>query len=212
MKKQDLIINEIKKKLGTPVVELKYNSAWQLLVAVVLSAQSTDITVNKITSKLFTKYPDIKDYLELKRSELEEIIYSSGFYKNKAKNILNAAKYICEYHNCEVPDTMEALVKVPGVGRKSANVILSDFFNKSEGIVVDTHVKRVANRLGLTSSSNPVIIERDLMNFFDKSDWNFISIGMVLFGRYVCKSKKPLCDECGLKEICLYYKDKEKIN
>ncbi len=204
-----LLISEINEKLGKPEIELHYSSHWQLLVAVILSAQCTDERVNKVTEILFEKYPNIGDYTELTAEELEKIIYSTGFYKNKSKNIIKAAQHICEKHDCVIPSQMESLVKVPGIGRKTANVLISATEEEPEGIVVDTHVKRVSKRLAMTKHDDPVKIEKDLMALIPKKDWKTISMGVVLFGRYICKSRKPLCDKCGLKDHCLYY-EKEK--
>ena len=198
------LLDEISKYFGDPHVELSYTNAWQLLVAVILSAQCTDERVNATTQELFALYPDIDDYLHMSTETLEALIYSTGFYKNKARHIIGAARYLCSHHNGRVPDTMEELVKVPGVGRKTANVILSAWFQKPCGIVVDTHVKRVSFRLNLTDSGSPDVIEKDLMKIFPREEWTVLSIGMVLFGRYRCMARQPRCAECGLKEYCRY--------
>jgi len=212
MYKENKIISEIQKHFSDLSSELEYDNVWQFLVAVILSAQCTDIVVNQITDELFSKYPSVKDFLNLEEKELEKLIYSSGFYKNKAKNILKSARIIKNNFDGKVPSSMDDLLKLPGIGRKSANVILSEYFNKNLGIVVDTHVKRVSRRLNLTSEKSPKKIEKDLMSFFIKKHWSIISSGMVLFGRYICKARNPECDRCNLYEFCEYYKkDKKSI-
>lgn len=207
---QELVINEILYHFPHPKIELKYKNSWQLYVSVVLSAQCTDKVVNEVTTKLFNKYPEPSDFLNMDRKELEGLIYSTGFYKNKAKTILSAAHFLGEKYNGELPSSMEELLRVPGLGRKSANVILSSLYSKNEGIVVDTHVARVSKRLGLTGHNDPVKIEKDLMALFERSRWSTISIGLVLFGRYICRAKKPDCPECGLKEHCSFYSQNQK--
>jgi len=203
---EDKVIEEIMRRFGNPAVELRYETAWQLLVAVILSAQCTDERVNQTTRTLFSRFPDIDNYTDMSPDDLEPLIYSTGFYKSKARHIIEAARYITEYHEGEVPESMEELLRVPGVGRKSANVILSAWFGKAEGIVVDTHVKRVSFRLGLTGSTHPETVEKDLMALFPKENWNLLSIGLVLFGRYYCTARRPRCAECFLKEECRYEK------
>ena len=205
MDKCKLLLNEISATVGEPRIELRFDGEWQLLVAVILSAQCTDARVNKVTENLFSRYPDIRDYTSIDPEELRTYIYSTGFYKNKAKNIVGAARHICEHHHCRVPSSMDMLVKIPGVGRKTANVILSATHSEAEGIVVDTHVRRVSKRLGFTESDNPVTIEKDLMSAFPKRHWKTLSMGLVLFGRYVCKARKPACLSCGMKKYCEYY-------
>ncbi len=206
----ELLLKEIDDKFETIKSELKFENSWQMMVAVILSAQSTDKIVNKITSQLFDKYPEVSDYVDLDIEELQNLIYSSGFYKSKAKNIKKSAKLICSEYDCVVPDTMEELLKLPGIGRKSANVILHNYFNKNKGVVVDTHVKRVSRRLDLTSHKSPDKIEKDLMEVFDKKDWPTVSNGVVLFGRYICKARNPECNQCNLTKKCTYFKKLEK--
>lgn len=202
---QKIIIKEILKHFPNPKIELKYDRPWQLYISVVLSAQCTDEVVNEVTKRLFDKYPDIDSYLKMENKELEDIIYSTGFYKNKAKTILNAAKFLWEKYEGKLPSSMKELIRVPGLGRKSANVILSSYFGRNEGIVVDTHVKRVSGRLDLSRHKDPVKIEKDLILFFNKENWSLISIGLVLFGRYICKARKPLCTKCSLTSYCNYF-------
>ena len=181
--------------------ELIYNNPFQLLVATILSAQCTDKQVNKVTPALFTAYPDAKSMSEAPIEKIEELIHSTGFYKNKAKNIKSMAYALVKDHNGQVPDNMEELVKLPGVGRKTANVVLGNAF-KVPGMVVDTHVKRISNRYGLTKNSDPEKIEQDLMKIFPKERWTELSHQLVLFGRYFCMAKKPNCNECKIFAYC----------
>ena len=181
--------------------ELIYNNPFQLLVATILSAQCTDKQVNKVTPALFTAYPDAKSMSEAPIEKIEELIHSTGFYKNKAKNIKSMAYALVKDHNGQVPDNMEELVKLPGVGRKTANVVLGNAFNVP-GMVVDTHVKRITNRYGLTKNSDPEKIEQDLMKIFPKERWTELSHQLVLFGRYFCMAKKPNCNECKIFAYC----------
>ena len=181
--------------------ELIYNNPFQLLVATILSAQCTDKQVNKVTPALFTEYPDAESMSEAPIEKIEELIHSTGFYKNKAKNIKSMACALVKEHNGNVPDNMESLVKLPGVGRKTANVVLGNAF-KVPGMVVDTHVKRISNRYGLTKNSDPEKIEQDLMKIFPKERWTELSHQLVLFGRYFCMAKKPNCNECKIFAYC----------
>ncbi|TYB31912.1 MAG: endonuclease III [Candidatus Mcinerneyibacterium aminivorans] len=204
-KTAELLLEEIDNKFESIKSELKYNNSWQMMVAVILSAQSTDKIINQVTDKLFEKYPEVSDYVDLDLDELQNLIYSSGFYKNKAKNIKKSAEIICEKYDCKVPDKMEELLKLPGIGRKSANVILHNYFNKVKGIVVDTHVKRVSRRLNFTEHQSAEKIEKDLMKIFDKKHWPAVSNGVVLFGRYICKARNPECGKCNLTRQCKYF-------
>ncbi|MDQ1276663.1 MAG: endonuclease [Euryarchaeota archaeon] len=181
---------------------LNYSNPLELLVATVLSAQSTDVQINKITENLFKKYRTAWDYANADIRELEIDIYSSGFYKSKAKNIKAAAQLIVEHYGGEVPHAMEELVTLPGVGRKTANIVLSRAFGVTEGIAVDTHVKRVSGRLGLTRHSDPVKIEQDLISLAQKEDLDSISMTLIYHGRKVCQARKPMCRICVVKELC----------
>jgi endonuclease-3 len=181
---------------------LNYGNPLELLVATVLSAQCTDVQVNRVTEDLFKKYRTVEDYANADLGELEEDIYSTGFYKNKAKNIIAAARLILERHNGEVPDTMEDLVTLPGVGRKTANIVLSRGFGVIEGIAVDTHVKRLSGRLGFTNNSDPVKIEQDLMALTPKNEFDSLSMTLILHGRKVCTARKPKCTECIINNLC----------
>jgi endonuclease-3 len=181
---------------------LDFENPLELLVATVLSAQCTDERVNKVTKNLFKKHKTARDYAAVKPQELEQDIRSTGFYRNKAKSILGTAKILQEKHEGRVPDTMDELVELPGVARKTANVVLGTAFGKAEGVVVDTHVHRLSKRLALTEHDDPVKIERDLMTLFPRRDWTALGHALVLHGRHVCRARKPLCGECTLNDIC----------
>ncbi len=167
-----------------------------------LSAQTTDVQVNKVTESLFAKYRTAEDYAGADPDELEEDIRPTGFYRNKARSLRGMASALVEEHGGEVPRTMEELVTLPGVGRKTANVVLGNAFGVDEGIVVDTHVRRVSGRLGLTEEKDPVKIEKDLMQVVPREDWTVFSHLLILHGRRVCKARKPDCPNCVLKDIC----------
>jgi len=181
---------------------LNYGNPLELLVATVLSAQCTDAQVNRVTEDLFKKYRTVEDYANADLRELEEDIYSTGFYKNKAKNIKASARLILERHNGRVPDTMGELVTLPGVGRKTANIVLSRGFGVIEGIAVDTHVKRLSGRLGFTNNSDPVKIEQDLMTLTPKNEFDSFSMTLILHGRKVCTARKPKCPDCVINNLC----------
>ncbi len=180
---------------------LKYSSAYELLIAVILSAQCTDERVNRVTAKLFEKYNLPEKMLNLKQEELEKYIFSCGLYKTKAKNILSASKDIIEKFNGQVPNNLTDLQSLAGVGRKTANVVYSVAFN-GNAIAVDTHVFRVANRIGLANSSTPLGVEKALMDILDKKDWSSSHHYLIYLGRNVCKSQKPNCENCSIKSLC----------
>jgi endonuclease-3 len=182
--------------------ELDHRNAYELLVATILSAQCTDVRVNMVTPALFDRYPDPGAMAAAETSELEELIRSTGFYRNKAKALVSACTDIAEQHGGKVPDTMEALVKLHGVARKTANVVLGNAFGKSEGVVVDTHVGRLSQRMGLTKRKDPVRIERDLMALFDKNAWTMLSHLLIFHGRRVCAARNPDCAHCALRPDC----------
>jgi len=184
-----------------PRCELNYKTDIDLLVAIILSAQCTDKRVNVVTKTLFDKYKNIQDYANADQSGLEKLIYSTGFYHNKAKNIISLANDVIVKHNGIIPTDIDELTKLAGVGRKTASVFVSEFHD-IPAIAVDTHVIRLANRLGFTTSTNPTIIERDLMAIFDKQNWGRYHYYMVLFGRYHCTARNPKCRECKIKESC----------
>ena len=199
------IYESLKNKFPNPICELNFSNNYELLVSVILSAQCTDKRVNLVTKKLFKKYPSAKEMAKADINELEQEIKSCGFYHNKAKNILNACKKIVSEYNGEVPKDYEKLLALPGVGRKTANVITSAGFG-GDAIAVDTHVFRVSRRLGLASGNTPEKVEKELMKTFNKELWSETHFLFVLFGRYVCKAQRPLCQECELKKFCLHYK------
>ena len=197
-----IILQRLKNRYPAPKTALNWSTAWELLVATVLAAQCTDARVNLVMPEFFRRWPDIKALAQADVLEVEEVIKSTGFYRNKAKNLVAAARKICAEFNGQVPDTMKQLVTLPGVGRKTANIVLSGAFGKHEGIAVDTHVKRISFRLGLTTSKNPDIIEKDLMVLFPGKDWGYVNHALVLFGREVCMARKPKCSECELAFLC----------
>jgi endonuclease-3 len=182
--------------------ELDWSNPLELLVATILSAQTTDVQVNRVTESLFSKYRTAEDYADSTPDELEEDIRPTGFYRNKARSLRAMASALVEEHGGEVPRTMSELVALPGVGRKTANVVLGNAFGTNEGIVVDTHVRRVSGRLGLTESSDPVKIEQELMGLVPEGDWTSFSHLLILHGRRTCKARKPDCPNCILNDIC----------
>ncbi len=186
-----------------PVVktQLDHATAFQLLIATIMSAQCTDNQVNKVTKKLFALYPDPASLAGAPLKEIKGIIYSTGFYNNKAKNIKACATAILENHDSIVPQDMEALTQLPGVGRKTANVVRSAAFGY-EAIVVDTHVLRLSSRLGLTDKKDPVKVEFELMEIIPNASWSDLSLQFIYFGREICDAKKPLCDICPMYDIC----------
>lgn len=201
------VISILKKSYPDARIALNFGDNFQLLVAVVLSAQCTDERVNKVTPALFKRYPTVRDFAGADLSELEKLIYSTGFYKNKAKNIRGAAKKVVEEFKGKVPSAMDDLLTLPGVARKTANVILHTAFGIEEGVVVDTHVIRLSGRLGLVSptvakSKNAVKIEKELMEVIPKKDWGDISMLLILHGRNSCMARKPNCQDCPLNKMC----------
>ena len=182
--------------------ELDWSNPLELLVATILSAQTTDVQVNRVTESLFSKYRTAEDYADSTPDELEEDIRPTGFYRNKARSLRGMASAIVEEHGGEVPRTMSELVALPGVGRKTANVVLGNAFGVNEGIVVDTHVRRVSGRLGLTESRDPVKIEQELMRLVPEGDWTIFSHLLILHGRRTCKARRPDCPNCTLNDIC----------
>jgi endonuclease III len=181
---------------------LDFTNPLELLVATVLSAQCTDERVNIVTKALFKKYRSAEDYANASPEELEQDIKQTGFYRNKAKHIREAARLIVERHGGEVPRTMAELTALPGVARKTANVVMGNAYGIVEGVVVDTHVGRIARRLGLTNSDDPVKVEQDLMALLPQSDWLDLSHMLILHGRAICQARKPLCAECALAPLC----------
>ena len=196
------IVRRLKKEYPQPKTALAHVNPLQLLIATILSAQCTDERVNKVTPMLFSKYPTVKEFANAAPRELEQDIYSTGFYKNKAKNIIACCQSIGEKHEGVVPNTMEELTKLPGVGRKTANCVLGGAYGINSGIVVDTHVGRLAIRMGLTKHDDPVKIEQDLMGLVSQKDWYDFSNMMILHGRKVCGARKPDCQECVVGKLC----------
>ncbi len=189
--------------------ELNWKDPLELLVATILSAQTTDVRVNQVTQELFEKYRTAEDYAAADPAELERDIRPTGFYRNKARSLQGMARALLERHGGEVPRTMAELVALPGVGRKTANVVLGNAFGVNEGVVVDTHVRRVSGRLGLTEESDPEKIERDLLQEVPEEKRTVFSHLLILHGRRVCKARKPDCERCALNDICpsaFYYK------
>ncbi|MBW1839745.1 MAG: endonuclease III [Deltaproteobacteria bacterium] len=191
----------LKKRYPDARCALNFKSPLELLVATILSAQCTDERVNKVTKNLFKKYKRVEDYTRAEPEILENDIRSTGFYKNKTKSIVKCCKKILENHERKVPSTMEELVHLGGVGRKTANVVLGNAFG-IPGIAVDTHVKRIAHRLGLTNNQDPVKIEYDLMELVPRKEWTQFSHLIIFHGRNTCMARKPLCAECVLKKLC----------
>ena len=181
---------------------LDFTSPFQLLVATILSAQCTDKRVNMVTPALFKRYRTPAALAAAKQEEVEEIIKSTGFFRNKAKNLIGMAAAITERHSGRVPDDLESLVALPGVGRKTANVVLGNAFGKDEGVVVDTHVSRVTQRLALTRQIDPVKIERDLVRLFPRDRWTMLSHLLIEHGRQVCDARRPKCEICFLSDVC----------
>lgn len=181
---------------------LNHANAHELLFATIMSAQTTDVTVNKVTETLFRTYRTVSDFASADPAAFEEAIRPTGFFRNKAKNVIGAAERIRDAYNGEVPDTMDDLLTLPGVARKTANVVLGTWFGKPEGFVVDTHVKRLAFRMGLTTETKPEKVEGDLMAFFPRSEWIFAGHALILHGRAICDAKAPQCDACPLMDAC----------
>lgn len=203
MKKNNIekICEIFSETIEQPKSELKSISDFSFLMAVVMSAQTTDVQVNKVTEKLFKKYKTIDDFLNLGEENLAKEISSIGLYRNKAKNIIGLLKILKEKYDGHVPDSREALESLPGVGRKSANVVLNELFNKPT-IAVDTHVLRLTNILGISTSNNPIQVEKDLEKIIPEKYKKNISNYLVLHGRYVCKARKPDCDHCQISRLC----------
>lgn len=201
-------VKRISKKLFEAYPEaacsLDYQEPLQLLIATILAAQCTDRRVNIVTKDLFQKYESVEDFANANIEELEQAIKSTGFYRNKAKNIIACCNKLIKEHDGRVPDSMEALTALPGVGRKTANVILSNIYG-IPGVIVDTHCIRLSNRIGLTEQEDPVKIEQELMEIIPRKDWSKFSNSLVYHGRAICDARKPLCDLCPISEDCKYF-------
>ncbi len=181
---------------------LTHSSAWELLVATILSAQSTDVNVNRVTPELFRKYPTVEAFAALTPEQLEPDVRSTGFFRNKSKSVVGAAKKIVSDFGGEVPDNMQDLLTLPGVARKTANVVLGTWFKKADGVVVDTHVHRISRRLELTKENDPQKIEQDLMKVIPRDKWILFSHQIIWHGRKLCYARKPKCVDCPLENLC----------
>jgi endonuclease-3 len=201
------ILVRLKRLYPDAVCSLDYETPVQLLVATILSAQCTDERVNKVTPELFRKYPDAPSLASADPDDIVALVRSTGFYRNKAKNIQAACRMIVTEFGGEVPRTMAEMVRLPGAARKTANVVLAHAYGLNAGVTVDTHVKRLCGRLGLTQHIDPIHIERDLMKLLPQPDWENWSIRLIYHGRAVCNARKPACDRCELSDLCSFYKD-----
>jgi endonuclease-3 len=196
------IIARLHREDPNPRIALDFETPLQLLVATILAAQSTDVQINKVTPALFRRYPTARDYAGADLDELEEFVKSTGFFHNKARALKNLGQALLAGHDGEVPARMDALVALPGVGRKTANVILGNAFGLTEGIVVDTHVHRLSRRLGLTEEDDPVKIELDLMAVVPRAEWTLFSLLLIDHGRQTCKARRPECGRCPVADLC----------
>jgi len=196
------IIRQLKRSYPEAKCSLNHTNAFELLVATILSAQCTDDRVNIVTADLFRKYRKPDDYLKVSPRELEKDIQSTGFFRNKTKSIQGASKMLIDEYGGEVPQTMDELLELPGVARKTANVVMGNAFHIASGVVVDTHVTRLSHRLGLTKEKDPQKIERDLVEIVPKKDWILFSHLLIAHGRKVCKARAPLCEECQVEKWC----------
>lgn len=198
-----LVIEQLKSHYPDAHCALHYKNPFELLIATILSAQCTDERVNIVTRVLFAKYPTPEALSKASLSQIEKIIYSAGFYKNKAKSLKSCATALVEHHGSQVPKNLDELTLLAGVGRKTANVVLGNAYGITSGVVVDTHVGRLSKRLGWVKSNNPVLVERELMELVLEKDWIMISHYLISHGRTLCKARKPLCEECFLFDQCL---------
>ena len=196
------IIHRLRGLYPDASAELTYTDPFQLLIAVILSAQTTDVAVNKVTPTLFARYPTAEALASAPQDDVEDIVHPTGFYRQKARSIRATAAQLVEEFDGEVPTSMESLLKLRGVARKTANVVLGEAFGIPSGVVVDTHVARLSQRLGLTKHTDPVQIEQDLTNLIDREAWVFTGIGLIFHGRRVCEARRPQCDACTLNDIC----------
>ncbi|MGY0395139.1 endonuclease III [Fusobacterium sp. SYSU M8A802] len=204
------ILEELNKKFGKPKCALNYNTPFELLVAVILSAQCTDVRVNIVTSEMYKHVNTPEEFAQLPLEKIEEMIKSTGFYRNKAKNIKLCSQQLLEEYDGNIPQEMEKLVKLAGVGRKTANVVRGEIWGLADGITVDTHVKRLTNLIGLTKNDDPIKIEQDLMKIVPKDSWIDFSHYLILQGRDKCIARRPKCNECEILEFCKYGTEKIK--
>ena len=196
------VFERLQARYPSPQPALVHEGAWELLVATVLAAQCTDARVNIVTPEFFRRWPGPAELARAEQPEIEAVIHSTGFFRNKAKNLLAAARRVTETFQGQVPRTMAELTTLPGVARKTANIVLSNAFGIHEGVAVDTHAKRLSFRLGLTASEDVLVIERDLMALYPREDWGEVNHLLVYYGREVCQARKPRCNDCGLADIC----------
>ncbi len=209
MKKQsEELVDILRKEYPDAKCSLNFETPFEMIVAVMLSAQCTDDRVNKTTPAIFAKYKEPEEFAKIDLEELEELIHPCGFYKNKAKNIKKCAEMIVTKYNGKVPKTMEELMSLPGVGRKSANVVMLEVFGEAKGIAVDTHCKRISNKLGLSFENEPEKIEQDLLKFFNKKDYKDVNHLLIWHGRNICTARNPKCNECKLSKMCKEYNKK----
>jgi len=197
-----VILERLKVAYPDAACALDHRNAFELLVATILSAQTTDVRVNLVTPTLFTRYPDAATLARARQADVEKIIQSTGFFRNKARSIIGMAQALVAEHGGQVPSTMAQLVLLPGVGRKTANVVLGNAFGINEGVVVDTHVARLSKLLGLTRHTEPEKIERALMSLFPRDDWALLAHLLIFHGRRVCIARRPKCGECVLADLC----------
>lgn len=200
------IIENLKQTYPDAKCSLDFSTPFELLIAVMLSAQCTDDRVNKTTPNIFAKYNTPEDFAKMDLSLLENLIHPCGFYKNKAKNIKATSKILVEKYNSKVPQTMEELISLPGVGRKTANVVMLEAFNNPQGVAVDTHCKRISNRIGLSKESDPEKIEKDLLKNFDKKYYYDLNHILIWHGRNICSARNPKCDICPISHLCNSFK------
>jgi len=198
----EAIIAELRRLYPQATCTLNYSNPLELLIATQLSAQCTDERVNIVTATLFQKYRNVEDFAQVSQPELEQDIHSTGFYRNKAKNIRGTCQRLITTYGSEVPRTMQELLTLPGVARKTANVVLGNAFGIVEGFVVDTHVGRLSRRLGWTTNTDPVKVEQDLMRIIPRSDWLDLSHLLIFHGRAICDARRPLCEQCTLSQLC----------
>jgi endonuclease-3 len=196
------VLAALQARYPQPKSQLRTRNAWELLVATVLAAQCTDERVNLVTPRLFQLWPGPAEMAQASQESVEEVIHSTGFFRNKAKNLRGAAQRICDVYGGTVPDSLAELVTLPGVARKTANIVLFGAYGINEGFAVDTHVKRISFRLGLTAALDPTAVERDLMELFPQEEWGNLNHRLVWFGREVCSARKPQCTACELQEHC----------
>lgn len=200
--KAEKILARLTQLYPTPLPQLEFESPWQLMLATILAAQCTDERVNKVTPELFSRWPGPKELAQGKLEEVEQVVRSTGLFRSKAKNMVANAKRLVEHFNGKVPQNMADLTSLPGVARKTANTVLWAGFGKNEGVAVDTHVKRISYRIGLTSQTRPEAIEKDLMTLFPQESWGDLNNRLVWFGRDVCSARAPHCSECVLYDLC----------